>query len=361
MTVAEISTVSSPTPSDFALFNHIHDPVLVVGQKGDVHYLNEAAAALASKMADASGRATARNFLNQLHIVNHEGPTPWEPASEEVSASAIIAFARKFKHQRIFQLYSTRINGDAELFSGWIVQLKDITSLASSMLGEADAVRHRGQLIDLLSHDMRTPLVAIITTFAHPDFKSLHANLREVIERAARLSLRMVDTVVRIVRAESADYAFAPIELSHILEEAIDLVWQAGKDARIKVELQRPDYEFTVMIDRGLMIQVFESFLSTLISHGVSGSSVICILDSAMLDGAMAVRCTIASAVTEVSEMELDQIFKPLTRQGAAEIDGSENLMFARAVIARHQGVLEYESSGTHEKKIVITLPLAEL
>ena len=328
---------------------------------GDYVHANKAASSLLNK-SGFRAEGSAREFIESLRVVNGGNPFPWRTDSGSASATELFEFASKFNGEKIFELQATELSVNENPSSGWLVELLEITPFAAALKGQADAARHRDKLVSLLSHDMRTPLVSIITTLAHPDFKSVPENLRQIVEQASRRGLRMVDSVVRLVRAESTAYKFAPIELRHIVEEAIDLVWQASSDANIRVELRPSELEFVVSIDRGLMIQVLTSLLNTMIANAVAGSTVVCMLTEANLAGDSSVSCVLSATLGVGREREIDSMGSVASTSSEPVIrraEDAENLAFATAVISRHHGVLRYDAEGEMEE-IILGLPLVE-
>ena len=96
--------------------------------------------------------------------------------------------------------------------AGWVVRLMDITPLIAALRGQRAAEGHREKLLKLLSHDMRTPLAAILDHAGAPRPRRLcHPNLKQIIEGAARRALQMVDSNARLIRAQSSDYIFTEL------------------------------------------------------------------------------------------------------------------------------------------------------
>jgi PAS domain-containing protein len=80
--------------------------------------------------------------------------------------------------------------------SGWIFRLVDITPIR-------DAQRSREEVLQLLSHDMRSPQASIITMVEGPQGASLPRDIATRIARHARRTMTLADDFVQLARAQA--------------------------------------------------------------------------------------------------------------------------------------------------------------
>ncbi len=337
------------------------DPLLVVDSNGRILSANRQTFTLARDLAiQLPAGSSIQTLLRAIHIANAAEFTSCAPSASAFALDTAPSGASELADARSFRVFIGPKAADPAKATEWIVQLTDVTSLVATPRGREDAVSQRDRLVDLLSHDLRSPNIAILAVIAQPGLEALPEQPRRVIEKAARRALHMIDSSVRRIRAESVDYVLAPIDLRHILEEAIDLVWVASREANTRIELQPSTPEFVVMMDRGLIIQVFAGLFRTVISHGVDGQPASCALAETTMEGGPAVGCTIMHAFREPSRSGFDQGDDPSARRTQAVVGDSESLSFATLVVERHGGTLTCATTPGAGRKIVITLPLAE-
>ena len=346
------------------LLAHSSDPLIVAEPDGGIVLANAAAHALARSLGLRPQEFTnVAETLGNIRLVNGGGSPIWIPTSSGDDLEAIMAGIGETDRGPFYRLHSTRRLGANGDIVGWILQLTNITNQISVARGKSSATMHRDRMLNLLSHDMRSPHVAILSALAHPDLRTVAENPRQVIERAARRALNMVDSVVRMVRAESCDYALEPIELAHVLEEVVDLVWSAAKEAQSTVELKTTTSAFVVMSDRTMILQALTALLANVINYNVRGQTILVELRTGPLVPAATVECTVSYSLKTLSQRELSRMFTrfaPLQPSATGSMGENDGLSFVRAVILRHGGTLEWETMSDARRRISIRLPLAD-
>ena len=336
------------------------EPLMVVGADGAILCANAATRALEERLGlPTSPSAPLNALLDQIDVVTpggaRTGPIAAGRELKDIVQSQDWDAARPIFEARVRPRRAP--NGRP---SGWIVQLVEVTGLVETLRELETAKRHREDILRLLSHDMRSPQAAILATIGHPDFATAPANLRQIIERAARRSLHMVDSVVRQVRAESAEFAFESTDLGHLLEEAIDAVWSAAKSANIKVLMSPSPDAFVVSANRGMLTRALTDVLNNGIKFGLPGGEITCRLSAATLHGKPGVACEVTGRVRQASEGELIQIFSRFAASEHSEVGSmgdSGGLALLKTVVKRHAGTVACENAAEGRRKVTIILP----
>ena len=334
------------------------DPVLVVDRSGRILTVNQAA----SDFADGLSVSTAPGAPVEpvlSRIAASEGDTrPLWPPPEGVDMFGSSASARPLTGQgpsgRSYELRFTPTRSAEDEPTGWIVHLADITPLVSAM-------RQREEALQLLSHDMRSPLSAILASLEHPYFREAPATLRRRIEGQAGRTLELADAFVRLAKAESADYVFEPIDLSHVLSDAVDAIWPLAQAGEVTVEFDLADLEYVVLADRGLVTRALVNLLDNAVKYSPPGKAVVCRLAPSSLNGRPAVACEIADSAGGMAQSQLDRLFRRFATSRDA-LNGTAGvglgLALVHTVVTRHNGIIACESADGEGTVFTITLPL---
>jgi signal transduction histidine kinase len=334
------------------------DPVLVVDRAGHILTVNQAA----NDFAEALGVSTAPGEPVEpvlSKIAASEGDTrPLWPPPEAIDLFGSSASARPLTGQgpsgRSYELRFTPTRSADDEPTGWIVHLADITPLVSAM-------RQREEALQLLSHDMRSPLSAILASLEHPYFRDAPATLRRRIEGQASRTLELADAFVRLAKAESADYQFEPIDLAHVMSDAQDSVWPLAQTGKVTVDYALPDLEYVVLADRGLVTRALVNLLDNAVKYSPPGKCVICSVTPSLLNGRPAVACQIADSAGGMAQSQLDKLFRRFATSRDA-LNGTAGvglgLALVHTVVTRHNGVITCESAEGEGTVFTITLPL---
>lgn len=150
--------------------------------------------------------------------------------------------------------------------------VEDLTpSLRASVLRD-DAAR-------ALSHDLRSPLGAILTLAESAADGTLPPGIDALQQVAhyAEQALACGDAVLRLLRADAArTERFEPVDLQQLVWEAVDECWQVAKARDVRVTVIAPGVgdEALVSGDLDLLRRALTHLLHNAIVHGPSGGAV---------------------------------------------------------------------------------------
>jgi signal transduction histidine kinase len=340
------------------------EPVMVLDLGGAIVAANAAARALDGfPTTPLDGSTEVEPLLSEIRLTNGGGSPPWVPVPGHIGLDAFVSASEWSADQRIYELDSVpREDADGRT-TGWIVRLSDQTPLIAALRGQAAASGHRDRLLKLMSHDLRSPLAAILATLSHPDLNTMPDTLRRVIETGARRTLHMIDSNVRSIRAETADYRFAPLDLSHIVEEVIDASWSQSKAAGVKLALEPPSEDFFVLADRGYLTEAITDLFRHLLNSGGAGRVLRCDFRPSTLGGIAAVTLSIRDGAEDAlnrgrPDMSADRIAPARSAFDVAEDDS--RIMFFNVVVKRHSGTATLEGEPGVDQIASITIPLTD-
>ena len=334
------------------------DPVMVVDRFGRVLTANQAASDFAERIgvSAAPGRPI-EPLMNTIAAYARDARPLWPPPDRS-DAFGSLGSARPLTGigptGRAYELrFTPTLSGDGEP-NGWIVHLADVTPLVSAM-------RQREDALELLSHDMRTPLAAIMAIIHHPEFEAEPATMRQRIEYQTGRTLDLADAFVRLAKAESAEYALEPIDLCHAIMDATDAVWPLADAAGVTVVFERDDVEYVVLADRGLLTRAVINLLDNAVKFSPAGASVTCTLSPGALNGRPAVACKIADAGSGIAQSQIARLFRKFDSARGA-LNGSEGvglgLALVHIVVTRLEGTIGCESGEARGTAFTIVLPI---
>ncbi len=335
------------------------DPVLIVSPGGRILALNAAATDLGRRL----GRPMAvgdqiQPVLNDLEAAAGGHARLWPP---------MVTTGRSGPRGvgpggRILEARYTATGDESGRARGWTLHLLDVTNLVSAM-------RQREEALRLFSHDVRSPQSAILAALEHEDFRNVSPMVRDGIGRNALRTIGLADGFMRLAQAESADYVFEPIDIFHILSDAVDALWTTAQAASVTIEIEYPDREYVVNADRAQLTRAVISLLENAVRFSPAGRSVHCALSPAGLQGRAAVACTITDETSNSEQEQLLSLFNRFARASPTG-EGDEarpvrsnsiglGLAVAHTVVTRHEGVLDCQGQ-VGGAVLTLTLPLYE-
>jgi K+-sensing histidine kinase KdpD len=223
---------------------------------------------------------------------------------------------------------------------------------------EAEALRRSDELktslLRAVSHDLRTPLTAIIAAGAALDSPSVTASERHelsdaVVDEGRRLS-RLVENLLDVSRLESgaAEPHREPVELGDLLRAARESIGPYGEHVRLSLDEDLP----ALRADPTQLERAFANLLENAVVHG-EGQAVL--VRSRLVGPRLVVR--VVDRGPGIPENMRERIFEPFYRApGAASGTGSGlGLAIARGFIEANGGEVEVESLPGQGSSFVVT------
>ena len=224
---------------------------------------------------------------------------------------------------------------------------------------EAGALRRSDELKTALlrsvSHDLRTPLTAIIATGVALDSPTLtdserHELSEAVVEEGRRLS-RLVENLLDVSRLESgsAEPHREPIDLAGVLEAARESIRGDEVEVRLGIAADIP----AVVADPVQLERAFANLLENGVRHG-GGRPVL--VRSRETGGRLVVR--IVDQGPGIPEQERERIFEPFYRREGGTQGSGLGLAIAKGFIEANGGEVAVESVPGQGSTFVVSFPL---
>jgi signal transduction histidine kinase len=344
-------------------FAELFEPTMVIDLGGRLIAANAAARALGHRLnASLDEATTIEPLLAKARTTNGGGSPCWEPVPGTSGLEAIVSSDELFGDGPIFELASVLRRDAHGRPLDWVVRLIDTTPLVAALRGQRTAIDHRDRLLKLLSHDMRSPLAANLATLQHPELGSMPAPLKQTIERAAHRALHMVDSTVRLIRAECFEYTLLEVDFYHVVEEAIDATWSIAREAGVKVILEPAEHDLPILADRGSLTSAMTDLITRFVRECISGNRVLCNFSIEALQGMSVITLHMEDAEKRDKSRMRSETSYGLASISQSEIDVSNHssgLDFFRTIIKRHSGTTICETEPGVGRKVSVTIPMA--
>ena len=156
-----------------------------------------------------------------------------------------------------------------------VVSFTDITELQR-------AADEREELLQFLSHDLRSPNAAIVWLLEsqgleadQPESEALPARLADQIRGHARHGLRLADSFVQLVRARRRPLTEEPVDLSDVAREAADMVAAHARAHGAQLANTSEAGELWVMGDQGMLVRAVINLLENAVKFGPEGAKIV--------------------------------------------------------------------------------------
>lgn len=308
------------------------DATLVLDKQHCVMLANQAAMRLFSATPQPIGLSLADLYISQQLIV--------DPDNGQVSLN----------DGRVFLIATAQLAGKLPQVQGnQIVAFRDITELRRRQ-------RENDELIEFLSHDMRSPQVAIMALAE--TLGATNAELAARIRHQAQMTLRLADGFVQLARVRETGAKFKDHDLSLLLHEAIDQAYPLAAKKRITLQRDLTDDPVFAEIDPGLIMRMAANLIDNAVKYSPR-------------DGVVAVQLVLPGAgkaqicvVDNGPGLPPDRIEGPFTRFGS-RTDADEpgvglGLAFVKHVVDAHHGEVAVRENPDGGTIFVITLPLSQ-
>lgn len=235
-----------------------------------------------------------------------------------------------------------------------------VNAMAESLARLEGARRH---WIAEISHELRTPLAGLIAQIEAmlDGVRPLDMERLESLHRAAERITRLVDDLHELAMSylRPLGCKFAPVDYQQLLADLMPHYGPQAAGRGIGLTLDCGPPPQLVMWDSGRINQLLINLIDNSIAYtDAPGRIVIRAAPLPALDG---VRIDIDDSAPGLEQRELEQVFEPLFRSGAARSRRSSGsglgLKICRAIVAAHQGSIAVAASPLGGVRVRVELP----
>lgn len=314
------------------------DAMIVINDQGRVQMLNAKADQLFPKWEEQGELSLTELFLFSRASVQHDGD---EMMTED---GRIFLIARASLGQLV---RDERAADSANEISGDILALREITDIRR-------LDQERKQMLEFLSHDMRTPQVAIIGLTRKPVPTQSTADTMARIKKQAERTLKLADDFVQLARLESPELQLEDSDICALIEEACDRAYVLAAAKHIRVEQQLPDEPCFADVDASLIARMLDNLIGNAVKYSPENSRIEVKLD-------ITERGTHQIIVSdEGGGLPEARVQDPFARFGSHATDAGPSaglgLALVKKVVDAHEGSIEVTSHPGKGTRFAISL-----
>jgi two-component system sensor histidine kinase KdpD len=275
---------------------------------------------------------------------------------------------------------------DAEALAAFAVVAFTVEGLVAYCVDALKRVeRQRRALLRSVSHDLRTPLAAIVAAASEArdgewlDEADRRALLDVVVEEGMRLD-RLVANLLSLARIEAGAVAprWQAVDLAELVKQSCQRLDHVAERAEVAIEVHSAPGLPLVRGDYTLLEQVVANLVENAVRHSPAGEAVTVRADAAGATGATGagkaagataaaeapasspsggVRVTVADRGPGVPPSAVRSIFEPF-QSGANAGFGGMGLAICKAVVEAHGGTISVGERLEGGAEFTVTLPV---
>jgi PAS domain S-box-containing protein len=355
--IVEAMEVALATHARYRLFfEGAADPVLVLDEQGNITDANAAA----SRLTGFSKSELTRMSVGEL-VIGLDG------APLDIALFGGAADWRGEHYLRRKAIPSIPVESHVSLAN---IGPKTVRSMSLRDLSERRLFELTHQdLLDSLSHDLKTPLATIQANAqlaerqlakADPPFIGAAASL-DNIKRAVHQMAQQLDELLEVARLRSGtrlDLRLEDCDLVELANAVVDEVRKSTEAHTITVQCECA--ELVVSCDSDRMRRVLRNLLSNAIKYSPESGEIVVTLETVHDDHAWA-QIVVEDHGVGIPADEIDQIFERFRRgSNAFDIAGGSGLGLAgvRHILQEHRGTITVESTVGLGSRFTLRLPL---
>jgi signal transduction histidine kinase len=235
--------------------------------------------------------------------------------------------------------------------------------LERALREQARAARAKDEFLAMLGHELRNPLAPMMTVLQIMQLRGTQTREQQILLRQVTHLTRLVDDLLDVSRIArgAIELRKRPVELSHAVIRAIELVSPLLRERRQALDVRVPSEGLLVDIDVERMAQVLGNLLTNASKYSDASAR---ILLSASREGSK-IRCSVKDDGIGIAPEMLGGIFDPFVQQRET-VDRSRGglglgLAIVRSLVVQHGGAVFAASAGLGRgSEFVVELPPVE-
>ena len=261
--------------------------------------------------------------------------------------------------------WAAPIRSDSGEITGAVAINEDITALHHTQEQLRTAVRDREDILAVVTHDLRSPLSAIMTLATTIGVKSHKLSgggpvqaLADNLVEIARQMFGLVNDLlaVALVRSDHSVLKTTPTRASALLEKAARVSRPLFAREAIRFHVQAVGDLPVIHVDTDRILRVFNNLLDNALKFTLAQGEVV--LRAEAQSGG--VRYCVANSGPALSQAELDSMFQPFWQAGRGDLRGAGlGLSICRSIVEAHGGTIWAEPAAGKRVRICFFLPRA--
>jgi signal transduction histidine kinase/DNA-binding NarL/FixJ family response regulator len=222
---------------------------------------------------------------------------------------------------------------------------RDLAERAALAMDNARLYRAREQILEVVSHDLRTPLTTLLGNI------DLIRNAAEVpkaqlelLARAAQHMSRLIEDLLDMFRLDSGTFVLErqPMEVAPLLDEAIKMLGSTAEARDLRLDMAAAPNLPPIMADRRRVLQVLWNLLGNGLKFTPPGGNVR--LGALAFDGE--IRIEVSDTGPGIPESALPHLFERGWQARRSDMRGAGlGLSISKAIVEAHGGRMGVSSS----------------
>jgi PAS domain S-box-containing protein len=265
------------------------------------------------------------------------------------------------------------IGSDEEML-GYVKILRDLTKSKKS----EDAIKkyikeleelsvHKESVLTILSHDLRSPLAAIIGTakFLKEEFHNMKPDdvqkMLDMLYKASTEELDMLDYLVEWARIKYASDVFSPtkIKLTEYINKVFETLNETASINTINLH-QEIEADASVFADGKMLISIIQNIVSNAIKHTGKGDTIAISAKSADDKIIVQIKDTGVGMSKEIMENLFTPQMKTLSKAREKNKGAGIGLLLVKGFLEQNGGEIWVESIEGEGSSFYFTLPIEQ-
>lgn len=343
--------------------------LLMLDENGVATYMNPAAVEETGYTLEEFARAP---FHDMLHAPSAAGGHAGEACPIRNAREGLRPLK---KHRDLF----VRRNGSAFPVScslsplqrdgrpaGAVLEFRDITEELVAQKALEDANRRKDEFLATLSHELRTPMTAVLGWARMLRLGLSEEDARQAvaaIEKSAAIQAQLIDDVLDVSRVVAGKMTFrpVPVDLAPVLQAAMTTVHPAASAKGIEILVSLPPALPAVLGDEGRLQQIVWNLLSNAVKFTPRGGTITVRIAHAP----PVLRIVVQDTGKGIDAAYLSHVFEPFSQEDATTTRSHEGiglgLSIVRSLVELHGGRVTASSEGADRgATFIVELPVIE-
>lgn len=249
---------------------------------------------------------------------------------------------------------------------GAVLEFRDITEEQLAQTSLEDANRRKDQFLATLSHELRTPMTAVLGWARMLKLGLSESETREAIdaiEKSAEIQAQLIDDVLDVSRIVAGKMTFhpVPVDVGPVLHAAMTTVHPAAAAKGIEILASVPPLLPPILGDEGRLQQIIWNLLSNAVKFTPQGGSITIRL--AHIGSVL--RLTVHDTGKGIESGYLPHVFEPFSQEDATMTRSHGGiglgLSIVRSLVELHGGRIRVASEGAGRgATFTVELPVIE-